>query len=94
MIVYEPKDKVLVPVNVTVVLGFTGVNGLVPKTTVVPPGFPVADNVTGFRNPPLKDAVKVVCIEAGAGHDAGAGAGAFNVNPDDAGITADQIPLP
>lgn len=54
---------------------------MVPKTTVVPPGLPVADKVIGLVKPALKVAVNVVCMEAGAGQLAAAGAGALRVNP-------------
>jgi hypothetical protein len=74
--VYVPADKVLVPVNVTVVVGEPVVSGFVPNTTDVPTGFPPADNVMLLENPPLKLATRVVCMEAGAGQVAGAGAGA------------------
>ena len=61
------------PVNVTVELGETVVNGLVPNTTVVPTGLPEADNVIGLTNPLLNVALTDPCIEGPAGQEDGAG---------------------
>ncbi len=87
VIVYVPLAKVLVPVNVTVELGLPVVNGLVPNTTVVPPGLPEDDNVIGLTNPLLKVAFTVPCIEGPAGQADGAGEMALRVKSGAAAVT-------
>ena len=72
------------PLNVTVDDGAPVVKGFVPKLTVVPAGFPLEVRVIGLLNPPLNVAVKVVCMEAGAGQAEVTGPGEFKLKlPED-----------
>ena len=70
------------------------VTGLVVNETVVPAGFPVAAKLTAPLNPPLEIVFNVILIFCGAGQAAEAAAGVLKLNPDGAGMVADQTPLP
>ena len=90
---YVPGNKVLVPFKITMVL-LPGVTGLVVNETVVPTGFPVAAKLTAPVNPPLDIVFNVILIFCGAGQAAVAPAGVLKLNPDGAGMLADQTPRP
>ena len=70
------------------------VTGLVVKETVVPAGLPVALKLTAPVNPPLEIVFNVILMFCGAGQAAVAAAGALKLNPEGAGMVADQTPLP
>ena len=83
--IYVPAASVLVPLSVTVTL-LPGVTGFVEKPTVVPTGFPVAESVIGFVNPPIEVVPSTICILAPAGQEEVAGAGDVKSNPEGGGV--------